>query len=114
MFPTFLQYTKVYPRRVVLIGFIIFALVAYLWIQICYINRGSESSIPQDQGGVQEGVAREQTFEEKMRVLESLKSSEEDAVPTEEKMKILEDLASDAPSDISTEEKMKILESLKN
>jgi uncharacterized protein YlxW (UPF0749 family) len=112
MFPTFISFTSKHPRYVAVVGFFIFILGVVLFIghymsthQLVVAPSAQISDVRKEE---------EVSFEEKMKILESLKSSEEDAVPTEEKMKILEDLASDAPSDISTEEKMKILESLKN
>ncbi len=113
MFPTFTHYTKIYPRRVVLIGFIIFALVAYLWFQFFFMAR--MEPVPQQEVVDQTTeVPHEMSFDEKMKILESLKNTEEDTTTEEEKMKILESLSSKEEEVTSTEEKMKILESLKN
>lgn len=110
MFPTFTQYTTKYPRRTVLIGFIIFALVAYLWVQVVVMPKMKHTG-EQIQ---QEEVYHEPTFEERLKVLDSLKSPVEDTRTKEEKLQTLESLSSGAEDTVSAEERMRVLESLRN
>ncbi len=112
MFPTFISFTNKHPRYVAVVGFSIFILGVVLFIGH-YMSTQQTVTTPNIQNPEiqKEG---ETSFEEKMKILESLKSSEEDTVPDEEKMQILDSLKSSESSTVSDEEKMKILESLKN
>lgn len=110
MFPTFISFTERHPRFATLIGLTIFILVALLWV--LEFKASQNAFLPPVSPQETLEVAREATAEEKMQILESLKSDTSDDVPVEEKMKVLESLRSDTSDDVSPEEKMKILESL--
>ena len=111
MFPTFISFTNKHPRYVAIMGFSIFILGSVLF-GYAYMATHQTAVVPSTPV-TDEQKTSEQTFEEKMRVLESLKNTSANTLSEEEKMKILDGLAPDTESTVSSEEKMKILESLK-
>ena len=111
MFPTFISFTERHPRFATLIGITVFILVALLWV-IQYKTSHQAPVLVNTDMAVPQEEQREATYEEKMAILESLKSDTTDDVLMEEKMEILESLKSDTSDDTTPEEKMKILESL--
>lgn len=112
MFPTFISFTNKHPRYVAVVGFSIFILGIVLF-GFAYLAMHQSEIVVAPAQVAEEQNEGESSFEEKMRVLESLKNTSVNTLSEEEKMKILGGLAPDTESTVSTEEKMKILESLK-
>ncbi|MCF7815922.1 MAG: hypothetical protein K9M10_02935 [Candidatus Pacebacteria bacterium] len=115
MFPTFSQYTTKHPRTTVLVGFAVFLLFACFWLQLQYVYVDHSQITQVVDMSEQQEVPREMTFEEKMQILNSLKSSDDETLLNEEKMETLESLSlKEEENTITTDEKMKILDSLKS
>ena len=110
MLTTFTTFTQRHPRFVAIFGASLFTMGVTLWGFVLLDSRPASNI---SNVFVTDNVQKEEeVLDEKIAVLDSLKSTEPDTVPLEEKIAVLDSLKSTEPDTMTEEEKLRILAEL--